>query len=126
MSNSTQTFRLYEVLKSGQPVTVQKIAEELDIKVPSVPVYIHGLKKFKADIQANREGRKVVSYQLNNANDVKILEFRKNASDGKVSPRTSLSVPADQETAANTVTYSEKEIRDIGLSIGVETQERVD
>lgn len=124
MSNATQTFKLYEVLKGGEPVTVAKIAEELKIKVLSVPVYIHGLKKAKANITAIREGRKVTSYQMTNAAEVKVSEFRKNSADAI--PRIKASVAGDNkkievtgdDAAANTA-VSDREFADIRSSLGL-------
>lgn len=123
MSNSTQTFKLFEVLKSGEPITVTKIAEELKIKVLSVPVYIHGLKKAKANITAIREGRKVVSYQMTNAAEVKVSEFRKNSADAI--PKAKNAAPGNQkievstdDSAAN-VAVSDREFADIRSSLGL-------
>jgi hypothetical protein len=125
MSNATQTYKLYEVLKSGEPVTVAKIAEELKIKVLSVPVYIHGLKAQKAEIKAIREGRKVVSYQLTNPTEVKIPEFRKNSAEASLVPKNpgtiaKLADQAIEEPSANTI-VSEREIADIRSSLGIES-----
>lgn len=130
MSNATQTYKLYEVLKSGEPVTVAKIAEELNIKILSVPVYIHGLKAQKAAITAIREGRKVVSYQLTNAPDVKVSEFRKNSAEMSLFPKNSKSIreltnETIEEPSANTLT-SEREIADIRNSLGINVGELVD
>jgi predicted transcriptional regulator len=122
MSNSTQTFKLYEVLKGGEPVTVEKIAQELSIKILSVPVYIHGLKKMKANIVAIREGRKVVSYKLTNAADVKVMEFRKNSATvpTKAAIKPALDKIADDLDTANNDTYSDKTLADMALSVGAD------
>lgn len=119
MSNSTQTFKLYEVLKSGEPVTVEKIASELAIKILSVPVYIHGLKSAKAEIKAVREGRKVIAYQMTNAADVKVSEFRKNSAvlATKVSVlKPIISTATVDELAADVGQITDKELSDIGLN----------
>lgn len=128
MSNATQTYKLFEVLKSGDPVTVAKIAEELKIKVLSVPVYIHGLKAQKAEIKAIREGRRVVSYQLTNPADVKISEFRKNSAEAVVKSKggngvRQLATTQIEEPSANTV-VSDREIADIRSSLGIDVGNR--
>lgn len=124
MSNATQTYKLYEVLKSGEPVAVAKIAEELKIKVLSVPVYIHGLKAAKAEIKAIREGRRVVSYQMTNANAVKIPEFRKNSAEATLTLTKGggikqLAATTLEDTSVNT-SVSDKEIADIRSSLGID------
>lgn len=129
MSNATQTYKLYEVLKSGEPVTVAKIAEELKIKILSVPVYIHGLKAQKAEIKAIREGRRVVSYQLTNVVDVKIPEFRKNSAEASLTPKKpgtikDLTAQTIEEPSANTL-VSDREIADIRSSLGIGGFERL-
>lgn len=120
MSNATQTYKLYEVLKSGEPVTVAKIAEELKIKVLSVPVYIHGLKAQKAEIKAIREGRRVVSYQLTNSADVKIPEFRKNSAEATavVKSKVAVKVAAPNLDDAG-VDVTDKDMADLRSSLGL-------
>lgn len=125
MSNATQTYKLYEVLKSGDPVTVAKIAEELKIKVLSVPVYIHGLKAQKAEIKAIREGRRVVSYQLTNPTDVKVSEFRKNSAEATLVSKKGnglkgLTTAAPlEDTTVNTL-VTDQEMADIRDSLQVD------
>jgi hypothetical protein len=124
MSNSTQTYKLFEVLKSGEPVSVTKIAEELKVKIPSVPVYIHGLKKAKAEITAIREGRKVVSYQMVDSSQVNISEHRKNSAAAiakakSVSKNSATLIPL--EDGAAPVSIGEREMADTLDSLGVES-----
>jgi len=116
MSDATQMYKLYELLKSGQPVAVAKIAEELDIKLPSVPVYIHGLKKLKADITSVRDGRKVGYYQLTNAADVKVSEFRK----GAVKKTLGIEKIEQEEPLLSSTKIDEKELADVRESLGIE------
>jgi len=118
MSNLTQSFKLFEVLKSGQTVAVDKIAQELDIKLNSVPVYIHALKKKGANIVSVREERKVVGYQLLNASDLNISQVRKNSSTVKVSsPKTTPSKPEITDEAEKLAEISgdvsERELLDL-------------
>jgi hypothetical protein len=123
MAKQTQSFRLYQLLKSGEPVKTQVLSETLKIHIFSVPVYIHELKnQFKAEIKSIREGRKVVAYQLIDPNHkVKVPEFRKN-SYGEV-PKAKKSVVAsisEELEAANTGVVGEKEFADIKSSLGLD------
>jgi predicted ArsR family transcriptional regulator len=121
MAKQTQSFRLYQLLKSGEPVKTQVLSETLKIHVFSVPVYIHELKnQFKADIKSVREGRRVVAYQLVNADKVKVPEFRKNSYGEipKAKPTVVQSI-AEELEAANTGAVSEKEFADIKSSLGL-------
>ena len=67
-----QNMVLFELLKSSPdlPVTKEEIAKTLDIKVASVPVYIHSLKKelhatrSDAEITTVRESKKALGYKL--------------------------------------------------------------
>jgi predicted ArsR family transcriptional regulator len=117
----TQSFRLFQLLKSGEPVSTQVLSETLKIHVFSVPVYIHELKnQFKAEIQSVREGRKVTAYRLLNAGKVKVPEFRKN-SYGEI-PKAKKSVVssiAEELEAANTGVVGEREFADIKTSLGL-------
>jgi len=121
MAKQTQSFRLFQLLKSGEPVKTQVLSETLKIHIFSVPVYIHELKnQFKAEIKSIREGRKVVAYQLTNAEKVKVPEFRKN-SYGEV-PKAKTSVVqsiAEELESANTGVVGEREFADIKSSLGL-------
>jgi biotin operon repressor len=121
MSNQTQTFKLYELLKSGEFITVEKISTELDINIGSVPVYIHALKKLGAIITSNRENRKVISYQMDKSY-IDVPEFRKSSKN--VKPKVAMKqleevTFEDPDDAINTVT--DKEIIDIHTSLGLES-----
>ena len=77
MSKLTQNFRLYTLLQSGEAITKETIRDTLGVEMNSVPVYIFELKKhFKADIEAVRDGRKVIAYKL--VNKIKVPQFRSN------------------------------------------------
>jgi biotin operon repressor len=130
MSNqSTQSFRLFSLLKAGNVVGKETIAKELEIALMSVPVYIHELKKnFKADIQSVREGRNVVGYKLLNKN-LKIPEFRKNSATYQPKPEKAVKVKKgivsengelptlDPNTEITQIT--EREFADISDSLGI-------
>jgi predicted ArsR family transcriptional regulator len=122
MAKMTQTHKLYQILKNGDPVPVQKIAEDLGIHYYSVAVYIHELKKvFKANINSIRDGRKVKAYQLTNANKIKVPEFKKNTymlPKAKAKPVVGFTDDLNDETSISTV--SEKEFADIRSSLGLD------
>lgn len=79
MSNSTQSYRLFQLLKAGDVVSKEVIAETLGVVLVSVPVYIHELKsQFKAEIKGVREGRKVIGYKLLST-DLDVPQYRRNS-----------------------------------------------
>ncbi len=118
MSNQTQNFKLFELLKSGEPVKVTTIAEVLDVELKSVPVYIHGLKKLNADIASIREGRKVAAYQLNNSKDMNV---QPNKTTLFVKKPVAVKADDDEEEVEDVVsTLSDKDIEDIHSSLRVE------
>ena len=64
---------LYTLMKSGKPVPVESMLKTLDVKQGSIMCLISALRNdFGAEIETNRDGRKVLSYQLMNADKVKI------------------------------------------------------
>ena len=124
MAKQTQTFRLYELLKSGKEISTRVLADTLSIKDASVPVYIHEMKdQFKADIESIRDGRRVTGYKLLNAAKIKVPEFRKNAlgevPKKKVVLKGSTSL-ADELESVNTGIVSESEFNDIKSSLGLD------
>jgi len=61
----------YEFLKSGKSVNFDKMVSDLGVKPVTAMVFICALRKdFGADIDTERDGRKVISYKLNNASDI--------------------------------------------------------
>jgi hypothetical protein len=119
----TQTYRLYQILKSGEPVKIEVLASTLNIKTQSVPVYIHELKRvFKANIRSVREGKRVGSYQLLNADKIKVNEFPKNSYGpvAKAKPKTLIASIAEELEAVNTGGVTEKEFADIKSSLGLD------
>jgi len=116
----TQTHKLYQILKNGDPVPVQKIADELRIAYYSVAVYIHELKhKFKGKVNSIRDGRKVVAYQLMNASEIKVPEYRRTYFAPAKPKANALTTLADELEAVNSGGVSEKEFADIRSSLGL-------
>ena len=126
MAKQTQNFRLFTLLKSSTTVSKEVIAKELGVKVNSVPVYIHELKKLhKAEIETVRKGREVIAYKLVNR-DVKVPEYRKNAADSAVKkPVKVITTPSDGSVAVpdadlEVTQIGEREFADIRSSLGVD------
>lgn len=64
---------LYTLMKDGKPVPVEKMIKTLDVKQGSIMCLISALRNdFGGEVETVRDGRKVLSYQLTNADSVKI------------------------------------------------------
>lgn len=72
MTNPSQNiFKIYEMLKSGKSVNFDSMVEKLGVKPVTAMVCICALRKdFGAKIDTQRDGRKVISYKLNNADAI--------------------------------------------------------
>ena len=133
MAKATQSYSLFQLLKSGNTVKKEEIATALGIKLPSVPVYIHELKKqHKAEIVLVREGRKILGYKLINKKEVSVSipQFRKNrksvlvTNKNKKQPVTKGVVAVDSgelpvlDKEVDTK-FNEREFADIADSLGI-------
>lgn len=68
---SSKVIATYEMLKSGKPVKVETLTSQLGCKPGSVMIHICQMRgHFGAEIDTNRDGRRVVSYTLTNPSDV--------------------------------------------------------
>ena len=64
---------LFTMMQSGEPVAVESMLSTLNVKQGSIMCLISALRNdFGAEIETVRDGRKVLSYQLMNADKVKI------------------------------------------------------
>ena len=64
---------LYTLMQSGDPVPVESMLKTLNVKQGSIMCLISALRNdFGAEIETVRDGRKVLTYQLLNADKVKI------------------------------------------------------
>jgi len=64
---------LYTLMKSGKPVPVETMIKTLNVKQGSIMCLISALRNdFGGEVVTERDGRKVLSYQLTNADKVKI------------------------------------------------------
>ena len=64
---------LYTLMQDGKPVAVEKMIKTLNVKQGSIMCLISALRNdFGGEIETVRDGRKVLSYQLTNADKVKI------------------------------------------------------
>jgi hypothetical protein len=60
-------------MKDGKPVPVEKMIKTLNVKQGSIMCLISALRNdFGGEVKTVRDGRKVLSYQLTNADKVKI------------------------------------------------------
>ncbi len=64
---------LFTLMQSGKPVQVESMIKTLNVKQGSIMCLISALRNdFGAEVETVRDGRKVLSYQLLNADKVKI------------------------------------------------------
>jgi hypothetical protein len=64
---------LFTMMQSGKPVDVESMIKTLNVKQGSIMCLISALRNdFGAEVETVRDGRKVLSYQLLNADKVKI------------------------------------------------------
>jgi len=64
---------LFTLMKSGKPVAIETMIKTLNVKQGSIMCLISALKNdFGGEIVTERDGRKVKTYQLTNADKVKI------------------------------------------------------
>jgi len=64
---------LFTLMQSGEPVPVEIMIKTLNVKQGSIMCLISALRNdFGAEVETVRDGRKVLSYQLTNADKVKI------------------------------------------------------
>lgn len=69
---------LFTLMKDGSKVPVEKMIKTLGVKQGSIMCLISALRNdFGGDIETERDGRKVLSYQLKNADAVKITSKTK-------------------------------------------------
>jgi biotin operon repressor len=70
---SSKVQALYTLMQSGSKVSLDKMMTTLNIKQGSVMCLISALRNdFGAQIETERDGRKVLSYQMTNADKVVI------------------------------------------------------
>ena len=64
---------LFTLMQDGKPVPVEKLMKTLNVKQGSIMCLISALRNdFGGEVVTERDGRKVLSYQLTNADKVKI------------------------------------------------------
>lgn len=64
---------LFTMMKDGSKVSVEKMVKTLNVKQGSIMCLISALRNdFGGNIETERDGRKVLSYRLTNADKVKI------------------------------------------------------
>jgi hypothetical protein len=64
---------LFTMMKDGSKVPVERMIKQLNVKQGSIMCLISALRNdFGAEIETERDGRKVLSYRLTNADSAKI------------------------------------------------------
>ena len=64
---------LFTLMQDGKPVPVEKMLKTLAVKQGSIMCLISALRNdFGGEVVTERDGRKVLSYQLTNADKIKI------------------------------------------------------
>ena len=64
---------MFTLMQDGKPVPVEKLMKTLNVQQGSIMCLISALRNdFGGDVVTERDGRKVLSYQLTNADKVKI------------------------------------------------------
>ena len=64
---------LFTLMQDGKPVPVEKMMKTLNVQQGSIMCLISALRNdFGGEVVTERDGRKVLSYQLTNADKVKI------------------------------------------------------
>jgi hypothetical protein len=68
---SKRVVEVYEMMKDGKSVNFDAMVKRLGCKAGTAMVLICALRRsFGADIETERDGRKVISYRLTNASDI--------------------------------------------------------
>ena len=81
---SSKIQALHALMQSGSKVSLDKMMQTLGIKQGSVMCLISALRNdFGAQIETERDGRKVLSYQMTNADKV-VITSKKTAKTPKV------------------------------------------
>ena len=64
---------MFTLMQDGKPVPVEKLMKTLNVKQGSIMCLISALRNdFGGEVVTERDGRKVLSYQLTNADKIKI------------------------------------------------------
>lgn len=68
---SKRVVEVYEMMKDGKSVNFDAMVKRLGCKPVTAMVLICALRRsFGADIETERDGRKVISYRMTNAGDI--------------------------------------------------------
>lgn len=119
---------LFNLLSSGQTLTVETALEKVGCSKSSLAVYIHNLREmYKANVSTIREGKKAVSYVLTNWEDETIkTKFIIQKKTKKTSSFNSSNKAVDVKTIASSelpvggpIPYGDREVSDIMDSLGI-------
>ena len=111
--NTHQGFMLFSLLKAAgkKGITRSEAAKALGVRESSVPVYFYGLRTlYGAEIEVQKQGRKVVGYTLLNPNECTIGENGRRGTKttkAKVKSKPMKSVSTKTVKATKTATVKE-------------------
>lgn len=139
--NAHQGYMLFSLLKAAgkKGLSRSEAAKALGVRESSVPVYFYGLRTlYGAEIEVQKQGRKVVGYTLLNPNECTITENGRRGTKttkvkAKSKPMKSVSVKTVKATKAAVVKDStpildsdleiseidETELNDLKASLGI-------
>ena len=139
--NAHQGYMLFSLLKAAgkKGLSRSEAAKALGVRESSVPVYFYGLRTlYGAEIEVQKQGRKVIGYTLLNPNECTITENGRRGTKttkvkAKSKPMKSVSVKTVKATKAAVVKGSspildsdleiseidESELNDLKASLGI-------
>jgi hypothetical protein len=131
MSKNTQGYILYNMMKAAgdKGVTKTQIAQKLGVKESSIGIYLFGLRKFfNAEFDTVKQGRKVISYKLVNADKIQVRATRKGSKTATVKTSAPMVKPVKSAKVDKAVApdadlhvaeISDREFSDIKSSLGL-------
>lgn len=116
---SPKVIQTYEMLKSGKPVTVDSMVSRLGCKAGTLMVHICQLRgHFAANIENERDGRKVISYRLVNPSEVApyMVSKAKKTKAAKVATVKTIKTLTRKPKPVNDLEYTVEELTDADLA----------
>lgn len=119
---SQKIIDTFEMLKSGKSVNFESMVQRLGVKPVTAMVFICALRSdFNADIDTERDGRKVISYRLKNADAVAprmVLKTKATKTKAPKAPKvsvtkTSTSVSRKATKATNAASVEEYQVEEV-------------
>lgn len=118
-----KNYRLFSIFKAAGDagISPEDLARELDVKLESLAVYIHALRKCGAELDTRREGRKIVNYRLINPDTVEanVSPNRKPRTNKLTTTKKPAKVEDEDDSFDPDSSYSESELRDLMNQLGI-------